>query len=105
MTIFAITYVHPDEQRWNQFLTPHLEWIQKHLDDKTIVASGPLPDQPELSALIIMDARDRAHVDQLLAEDPFVTEGLVTELTVLRWEPIFGALANRISGADATPEA
>ncbi len=95
MTIFAITYVHPDEQRWNQFLEPHLEWIQRHLDDDTIVASGPLHDQPELSALIIMDARDRAHVDQLIAEDPFVSEGLVTELTVLRWEPIFGALAQR----------
>lgn len=50
--------------------------------------------QPKLSALIIMDARDRTHVDQLLAEDPFISEGVVTELTVLRWEPIFGALVN-----------
>ncbi len=97
MSVFAITYVHPDQQRWNQFLEPHLDWIQRRLADDTIVASGPLPDQPELSALIIMDARDRAHVDQLLADDPFISEGLVTELSVLRWEPIFGTLASRSS--------
>ena len=91
--IYAITYVHPDEQRWNEFLEPHLHWIQKLLDEGSILASGPLPDAPVLSAIIIMKARDRAQVDNLLATDPYIAEGLVTELTVLRWQPIFGLLA------------
>jgi len=95
MSTWVIAYVHPDQERWNQFLEPHLHWIEQHLDDGRIIASGPLPDEQQLSALIIMDARDRDHVDQLLAGDPFVAEGLVTELTVQRWEPIFGLLADK----------
>lgn len=95
LSTWTITYVHPDLERWNQFLEAHLRWIEQRLDDGSIIASGPLPDELLLSALIIMDARDRTHVDQLLAGDPFMAEGLVTQLTVRRWEPIFGMLADK----------
>ena len=49
MSLYAVTYVHPDEKRWLEYLEPHLHWIERRLDEGTLVASGPLQDVPELS--------------------------------------------------------
>lgn len=99
MSLFVVTYVHPDEKRWQEHLENHLRWIHRRLDEGAIVASGPLQDVLDLSAIILLDARDRGHVDELLADDPFVLEGLVTELTIVRWDPRFGALS-QFAGSD-----
>ncbi|MDQ2849252.1 MAG: YciI family protein [Actinomycetota bacterium] len=98
MSLYVVTYVHPDEKRWAELLEPHLHWIQRRLDDGSLVASGPLEDVSQLSAIILFKARDRAHVDELVADDPFVSEGLVTELTVQRWSPGFGELSQYAGG-------
>ena len=93
MSLYVVTYVHPDKERWAEHLEAHLQWIARRLDEGAIVASGPLQDAPELSALILMRARDRAHVDELIADDPYISEGLVTEMSVVRWQPGFGELS------------
>lgn len=98
MSLYAVTYVHPDEQRWLEHLEPHLHWIERRLQDGTLIASGPYQDVPELSALLLFKARDREHVDELISDDPFVTEGLLTELTVTRWDPGFGELSHHAGG-------
>lgn len=94
MSLFVVTYVHPDEQRWLEHLEPHLHWIERRVAEGTLVASGPLRNAPELSAILLVKARDRGHVDELVADDPFVSEGLVTELTVVEWDPGFGELSH-----------
>lgn len=93
MSLYVVTYVHPDQQRWLKFLEPHLHWIERRLADGTLIASGPLPEAPELSAMLLFKAQDRDHVTELIADDPFVSEGLVTELTVMKWDPGFGQLS------------
>ena len=92
MSLYVVHYVHPDQARWLEHLESHLHWIERRLGDGTLVASGPLQDVPELSALLLFKARDRQHVDRLIADDPFVAEGLLTELTITRWDPGFGGL-------------
>lgn len=96
MNLYLVTYVHPDKERWLQHLQPHVDWIQRRLADGTIVASGPLQDVPVLSAVLVIKARDRQQVDELLADDPFVAEGLLTELTVVKWYPRFGELSHHV---------
>ena len=92
MSLYVVTYVHPDEKRWLEHLEPHLHWIERRLADGTLIASGPLQDEPELSAILLLKARDRDHVDELIADDPYVSEGLLTQLTVRKWDPGFGEL-------------
>lgn len=92
MSLYAVTYVHPNEERWLEHLEPHLHWIERRLADGTLIASGPLQDVSERSAMLLFKARDPAHVDELIADDPFVSQRLLTELTVVKWDPGFGEL-------------
>lgn len=92
MSLYAVTYVHPDQERWLEHLEAHLHWIERRLADGTLVASGPLQDVPELSALLLLRARDPQHVRELIADDPYVSEGLLNELSIVKWDPGFGEL-------------
>lgn len=94
VSLYVVTYVHPDEQRWLEHLEAHLHWIERRLAEGTLVASGPLRDVPELSAILLFKARERSQVDELIADDPYVSEGLLTELTVVEWDPGFGELSH-----------
>lgn len=42
--------------------------------------------------MLLFKALNTAHVDQLIADDPFIVEGLLTQLTVAKWDPGFGEL-------------
>lgn len=93
MATFIVTYTHPDETGWNEHLAPHLEWIVEHLEAGHIRASGPLVGIAVRSAALIIEADDRPHLDAIIASDPLSIHGLVEEMTVVEWDPIFGALA------------
>ena len=41
-----------------------------------------------------MTAESREEVEQLIAQDPFAIEGLIDDLTILAWDPMFGAFAD-----------
>lgn len=45
------------------------------------------------------DVQDREALDAMIATDPFHREGLIEDLTVTEWDPMFGAFA---SGASPT---
>ncbi len=62
MPIYAITYDHPDEEGWKQHLMPHIAWLKDRVQDGALLASGP-----------------------------FAIEGLIANMTVREWDPIFGA--------------
>lgn len=40
-----------------------------------------------------MTVADAETARELIEQDPFYTEGLVDELTILEWNPMFGSLA------------
>lgn len=97
MTIWAVTYEHPDEAGWRTHLPPHVAWLQDRLADGSLLASGPFAGDPARTALLILDAPDRGALDALIATDPFAIEGLIANLTVRPWDPIFGAFNTRSS--------
>lgn len=94
MAVFVVTYVHSDLDGWNEFLSPHLEWIAQHLESKKLLASGPSTSDSntDRTALLVVEADDKAILDELLATDPYVEHGQVSAMTVTEWDPIFGAL-------------
>lgn len=104
MALFAVTYEHPDEAGWQQQLMPHIAWLKERVADGTLLASGPLVGAATKSALLIVSAPDRAALDELIATDPFADAGLIANLAVHQWDPIFGAFNGRSSMPQPAPE-
>lgn len=92
MPVYVVTFEHPDEAGWKRHLQAHVEYLQKLLKEGTLHASGPFAGNPDRKAMLILKARDRAHLDKLIAEDPFAIENLIENMTIAEWDPIFGAL-------------
>lgn len=49
------------------------------------------------AGFIIVTADSHEAVEQIIAQDPFAIEGLIDDLTILAWDPMFGAFANDAS--------
>lgn len=90
MPLFAVTYSHPDDAGWQAQLMAHVAYLQDLLREGVLRASGPLPDRPVKAALLIIAAADRAELDAIVARDPFAEHGLIADMTVEQWDPIFG---------------
>ncbi len=93
MPTFVVTYDHPDEAGWHEHLGAHIEWLNLEVAAGRLKASGPFVDTPTRSAMLIIEADDQTHVDNIVATDPFHAEGLIADMTVTQWNPIFGAFA------------
>lgn len=93
MTTYVVTYNHPDEAGWTEHVGPHVDWLVEQVANGTLRASGPFVDTPVRSAMLIIDAADRDALDAIIASDPFSIEGLIEDMTVTAWDPMFGALA------------
>ncbi len=97
MPMYAVSYQHPDEARWAEHLMSHIVWLQDRLKDGSLCASGPLTDLAVKSALLIMSTPDRAALERLIATDPFALHGLIEDMTINEWDPIFGTYNGRSS--------
>ena len=93
MTTWVVTYTHPDEDGWTAHVGHHVDWLVEQVAAGTVRASGPFAETPVRSAMLIMEAPDRPALDAIIATDPFAIEGIIDEMAVTAWEPIFGALA------------
>lgn len=93
MAFFMVTYAHLDEDRWREHLTPHMQWLQDRVADGSLKASGPLVGKPGRQAMLIMVGADRQAVLNIIESDPFKIEGLVDDLSVCEWDPMFGCFA------------
>lgn len=97
MPVFVVTYDHPNEAGWQTHVRPHVAWLQARLKDGSLLASGPYTDATLKSALLVIQAADRSALDALIASDPFAIEGLIENMTIRSWDPIFGAFNDQSS--------
>jgi len=97
MPIYTVTYEHPNEAGWQKHVAPHVVWLQDRLRDGSLLASGPFKGTANKSALLIMSAPNGASLEQIIASDPFAIEGLIEDMKIQEWDPIFGALNERSS--------
>jgi uncharacterized protein len=91
MPLYAVTYDHPDDAGWQLHLMPHIAWLKDRMADGALLASGPFTGSPTKTAMLILKAADRAALDALIAPDPFAIQGLIANMSVREWDPIFGA--------------
>ncbi len=83
MKLFIATYTHPDEEGWALHLGAHIDYLQKIAASGALRLSGPFVGTPEKAAMLILSAVNEQAVRALLAEDPYMIEGLVANLTIM----------------------
>lgn len=105
MPHFVVTYVHRDPTGWARHLDAHLRWLVERVESGELRASGPTTGVEtrgegwERTALLVFAAADEEALRAVVDTDPYMVEGQVQEMTVTRWDPIFGVLAAESSRA------
>lgn len=99
MPFFTVTMTHPDGEGWGRHVAAHVDYLRGLVASGTLRASGPLFDGPLRAGFLIVRAATREDVEAIVRDDPFMQEGLIVELTIRRWDPLFGAFAAESSGS------
>ncbi|MEV8158455.1 YciI family protein [Kocuria salsicia] len=92
MTTFVVTYTYDASPQAMAALRPQRYEFFARLDEQgVLLASGQLLDGPLGDGMLVLTAPDEAAARRMLAEDPFVREGLVARLELAAWRPTVGA--------------
>jgi uncharacterized protein len=90
MALFAVIGEFADVRDLRLRIRPiHREYLRTLFDAGKIVMSGPWED--ETGMLLIYDAADMAEAKQLLAEDPYRSEGVLANATIKEWRVVLRA--------------
>ena len=73
MFVIELTYK-VDLSEIDAAMKPHVAWLQRHYADGTFIASGR--KVPRDGGIILATSSDRAALEAILREDPFVARGL-----------------------------
>lgn len=102
MPHFAVTYDHPDPEGWAHHLEPHVRWLLEQVEKGSLLASGPTRGRDVRTALLVFAMPDETALRDLLATDPYMEHGQVSDLTITEWDPIFGVFAEDSTRAALT---
>jgi len=83
MYIVSLTYFRPMEEV-DALLEPHIQWLDRYFAAELFIAAGR--KDPRTGGIVLVKDIDRARLDTILAEDPFVAVANyeVTKLGVTR---------------------
>lgn len=84
-------------------LDEHLWYLAALADAGAMIGYGPYDDEAEPGALLIASAPTEKHVEDLLAEDPFVIVGAVQDISIRPWAGRVGPWAQRTKGTLTAP--
>jgi len=87
---------HPDGEGWDLHVGAHVAFLKRLIDAGHILVSGPVSGLGKRAGFIIMTVGSVSEARDLIAQDPFALEGLIDELTILEWTPIFGSLSGSV---------
>lgn len=88
MALFAanLTYV-DDAEKIAEVRPTHREYLQSLLDSGKLHESGPYTD--DSGALIVYNAESEADARELLANDPFTINGVISDAILKEWKVVF----------------
>ncbi|AEW97686.1 MULTISPECIES: YciI family protein [Streptomycetaceae] len=99
MFILEVTYTAPAE-RVDALLPDHVAWLDEHYAAGAFLASGR--KNPRDGGVILATAPDRAAVEALIADDPFVTGGVgtyrITEFYATKTAPALDGYREQLPG-------
>ena len=90
MPYFALFYDLVDNfvERRQPYRREHLALLDQAQRDGRLLLAGPL--KPVDTALLVFRADNASDVEQLVARDPYVTNGLVKSWQVREWTVVIG---------------
>jgi uncharacterized protein YciI len=83
---------HPDGDGWGTHVAAHVAFLNRLIDAEQIRVSGPVTGLGKRAGFIIMTVASIEEARALIEQDPFAVEGLIDELTIVEWTPMFGSL-------------
>lgn len=91
MYVIYLSYFRPIEEV-EALLAPHITWLDRYFDNGEFIAAGRR--DPRTGGMIMVKDVDRARLDTILAEDPFVAVAHyeVTKVNVTRTADAFAGL-------------
>lgn len=92
MNLYAVEYSYADDAEALAEHRPAHRAFLRALLPTTLLAAGAYPDRAEPGALLLVRAESVAQVEEVLNEDPFRTQGLITDRRILLWNPPIGEL-------------
>ena len=98
LSFFLVTMTHPDGEGWGRHVAAHVAFLKRLIDAGQIRVSGPVTGLGKRAGFIIMTLTNIEEARALIEQDPFSVEGLIDELTIVEWTPMFGSL----DGTNAT---
>lgn len=89
MNTYVVNYFYSADPASLAEIRPiHRAWLAGQLQLGTLLASGPLVDNP--GALLIMRAESSEELSALLDNDPFDIAGFIGERVITQWNPVLG---------------
>ena len=70
---------------------PHVMWLREQVAAGVLRASGPIVDPAVKRAMLVIAGEDEAAVRAIVDTDPFAIHGLIADMEIAEWDPIFGA--------------
>lgn len=98
MKFYVVRFVHYDSDGWKEKLDVHLDYLESLVQKGVVRACGPLTGTPVRSALLIFSAHSREEVIEAVNGDPFMIHGLINEMTITEWDPVFGVFSSESTG-------
>ncbi|KUG53912.1 MULTISPECIES: YciI family protein [Kocuria] len=93
MAIIAVTYVYGgDAQALTEHRPRHRDFLRELLAEGSLVLAGPYDDDLPAGALLLMRAETPEAALELLAPDPLLEVGVITERTARPWKISIGQL-------------
>lgn len=99
LPFYLVTMTHPDGDGWGQHVAAHVEFLNRLVDAGQIRVSGPIAGLSKRAGFIIMTVASIEEAHALIAQDPFAVAGLIDELTIVEWTPMFGSLGGQPAAA------
>lgn len=102
--IVTLTYRRPAAEIEAR-LDAHRDWLFTQIGEGRIIVTGPL--EPRTGGLVVAHCADRAEVDRMMAQDPFVIHelvdvdvvGMTPALRNNAFPPLWAADAKSVDGA------
>lgn len=94
MHIYIVRMDHPDGTGWNAFVREHVIYLKRLIAQGKLLASGPLKNTPLRAGFLIFRADTIDEVHSMIDADPFAREGLIVQLDIQQWDPLFGQFGN-----------
>ncbi|MDM7489389.1 YciI family protein [Rhodococcus sp. CSLK01-03] len=94
MPLFAVEYTYTAETALGRdtHRAAHRAWLATLVECGTVLTCGPYTD--DSGALVLVDSDTAETVRSLVADDPFVADGLVPHHRIMGWTPVLGCLAD-----------